>query len=806
MRKEKYTVTGMTCTACSSGIERALRKIDGIETADVSLLGEALTLVYDETKVDKTKIWETVQGLGYGIEEYRERAQEEKGNAARVLKRRFLLSLIFLVPLMYFSMGGMIGLPQPPENVGAILQAVLTLAILCIDFKFFTNGTRAILHGAPNMDTLVSLGAGVSYVYSLVLTVLICMGKLHHTHLFFESAGMILSLVTLGKWLEEISKRKTGDEIEKLITLMPSTVTVETDGIQKKLPFAEITVGDVLIVKQGDCVPVDGKIIEGDAFIDRSAITGESMPVEVGEGDLVTGADIVKSGYIKVLAQKVGADTTLSQIVKMVKEAGASKAPLQKMADKISGIFVPAVTLIAIITFCVWLGISKDFSTAINYGISVLVISCPCSLGLATPVAVMTATGRGMSLGILHKDAEALQRAKDINCVMLDKTATLTEGKPKVTDFVSLGKDETYALRVALSLESRSNHPIAECIRAYVLERIQDETLLEMDGYVYETGKGATATITGKTYTLGNRKWLGDDKKAYEYEKKYAKQGKTAIFLTQDKTLIAVFVVADTLKKDSKQAVQMLQDKRVRVAMLTGDNENVAKAIAQEVGIDDYFAEALPQNKAESIKRVQSVGGIVAMVGDGINDSPALKAADIGIAMGNGTDVAIDSADIVLSRGDLRLVSTAMDLSKKTVRNIHQNLFWAFFYNCISIPVAAGVFAWAGLSLNPMIGALAMSLSSLFVVTNALRLTRFGRENKKEKETDGMKKTLKIEGMMCQHCVAHVTKALQVLDGVTAVDVNLKKKTATVELNAEIDNQTFITAIAEAGYEVKKIS
>ena len=806
MKKEKYTVIGMTCTACSSGIERALHKIDGVQTAEVSLLGETLTIVYDETKVDKIKIWETVQGLGYGIEEYREREQGEKNNAAHVLKRRFLLSLIFLLPLMYFSMGGMIGLPQPPENIGAIIQALLTLAILCIDFKFFTNGMRAIAHGAPNMDTLVSLGAGVSYAYSLVLTVLICMGKVHHTHLFFESAGMILSLVTLGKWLEEVSKRKTGDEIEKLIKLMPSTVTIEIGGVPRNIAFAEITVGDVLLVKQGDYVPVDGKIIEGNAFIDRSAITGESMPVEVGEGDLVTGADIVKSGFIKVLAQKVGADTTLSQIVKMVKEAGTSKAPLQKMADKISGIFVPAVTLIAIITFCVWLGISKDFSTAINYGISVLVISCPCSLGLATPVAVMTATGRGMSLGILYKDAEALQRAKDINCVMLDKTATLTEGKPKVTDFVLIGKDETYALRVALALESRSNHPIAECIRSYVLEKLQDETLLEMDGFVYETGKGATATIDNKTYTLGNRKWLGDDKKAYEYEKKYAKQGKTAIFLAQGKTLVAVFVLADTLKKDSKQAVQTLKDKRVRVAMLTGDNQNVAKAIAEEVGIDDYFAEALPQNKAEAVKRVQSVGGIVAMVGDGINDSPALKAADIGIAMGNGTDIAIDSADIVLSREDLRLVNTAMDLSKKTVRNIHQNLFWAFFYNSISIPVAAGVFAWAGLSLNPMIGALAMSLSSLFVVTNALRLTRFTSEDKNKKETDSMKKTLKIEGMMCQHCVAHVTKALQTIDGVVSVDVNLKKKTAVLELNAEVDNQTFITAIAEAGYEVKKIS
>lgn len=807
MKKEQFTITGMTCTACSSGIERALRKLNGIESADVSLLGESLSVCYREEDITQEKIWDTVRGLGYGISQYDASKQVKARPQSAVLKVRFFLSLIFLIPLLYFSMGEMLSLPQPPAKISGFMQALLTLAILVINFKFFSNGTKTLVRGLPNMDTLVSLGAGVSYIYSIVLLVLVFLGKMHHVHFFFESAGMILTLVTLGKWLEEISKRKTGNEIEKLIKLMPNTVTIELDGKEKNIEFSEIQVGDILVVKQGEYVPVDGVIAEGGGYVDRSALTGESMPIEVQVGDKVTGADTVKSGFMKIKAEKVGADTALSQIVKMVKEAGASKAPLQKVADKISGVFVPVVTLLAIITFSVWLAISKDFSTAINYGVSVLVISCPCALGLATPVAVMTATGKAMSMGILFKDAETLQRTKEINCVMLDKTATLTEGKPKVTDFACFIGEERFALQMALAMEKRSNHPIAECIQAFAQEQLQTEDALEITDYAYNVGKGATATYQGKTYALGNRKWLGEDKKAYALEKEYAKAGKTAIFLTENKKCIAVFALADTLKAESKQAVQDLKSRNIRLGMLTGDNENVAKAIATEVGISDYFAEALPKDKAEAVGRVQSVGGIVAMVGDGINDSPALKASDIGIAMGNGTDVAMDSADIVLSVDDLRLVGTAIDLSKATVRNIKQNLFWAFFYNCISIPVASGVFASLGVSLNPMICALAMSLSSLFVVTNALRLMRFGKnKNKVNKEETKMKKTLKIEGMMCQHCVAHVTKALQAIDGVVNVDVNLKKKTATVEMGLEIADQTFISAISEAGYEVKKIS
>ena len=807
--KEKFSVTGMSCAACSAGIERTVKKLNGVSSVTVSLMGECMDVEYDENILSRKEIFTAVTELGYGISEYDENVLRERKAQPNTLKRRFFLSLVFLLPLMYFSMGGMINLPQPSLKVSATLQMLLALAVIIVDFKFFTSGTKALIKRAPNMDTLVALGSGVSFLYSVAFTVLVYADKAHgHVALFYESAAMILALVTLGKWLEENSKRKTGDEIEKLIKLMPNTVTIERNGKQEKIPFSEVKTGDILIVKQGEYVPVDGKIIEGNGFIDRAAITGESMPLELQAGDAVTGADIVKSGFIKVVAEKVGADTALSQIVKMVKEAGASKAPIQKIADKIAGVFVPAVTLIALLTFCIWLIATGELARAANYAISVLVISCPCSLGLATPVAVMAATGRGMSLGILYKDAETLQKAKDVNFVLLDKTATLTIGQPQVTDFECFEGDETFALGVAFAMESHSNHPIAECVRAFAGERLGSETAQEwsVENYAYETGKGASALYEQKRYVLGNRRLLDVNlqTQAKQLELDYSTQGKTAVFLASGESLLAVFALADTLKAQSSAAVAALRAKRIRVAMLTGDNENVAKAIAGQAGIDEYFAEALPKDKAETVERIRSEGKFVAMVGDGINDSPALKAADVGVAMGNGTDVAIDSADVVLSRGDLSLVATMVELSKATVRNIRQNLFWAFFYNVAAIPIAAGVFAFAGVTLNPMIGAACMSLSSLFVVTNALRLTKFGKK-KEEKELD-MKKTLKIEGMMCNHCVAHVTKALSSVSGVTSVEVNLKKKTAVVETSEIIENDALVAAVSEAGYEVKKIS
>ncbi len=809
--KDKFSVTGMSCSACSSSIERTVERLNGVKKAEVSLMAETMLVEYDEALLSREKIIQAVVDLGYGAELYNERVLDARKPQPDKLKKRFFLSLIFLIPLMYFSMGAMIKfLPQPNKIVSASIQMALALIVIIINFKFFSSGTKALFKRVPNMDTLVSLGAGAAYIYSVVYTVLIYCGKVNHgVHLFYESAAMVLGLVTLGKWLEEKSKRKTGDEIEKLIKLMPNTVTVECDGEQRKIPFSDIAVGDILIVKQGEYVPVDGVVINGNAFIDRAAITGESMPVEVGENAAVTGADIVKSGFIKVRAEKIGADTTLSQIVKMVKEAGASKAPLQKIADKISAFFVPSVTIIALAVFILWFTITGELSTAANYGICVLVISCPCSLGLATPVAVMAATGRGMSLGILYKDAEALQNAKNVNCVLLDKTATLTVGKPKVTDAEIFIQDEAFAYALAFAIESHSAHPIAECVRTYAEDK-KGDAQIEIADYTYEMGKGAKGVYNEVTYCLGNRRLLGNiqDKKTYALEKKYSEYGKTAVFLANEKQVLAVFAVADTLKEESKAAVTDLKARGIRVGMLTGDNENVAKAIAKEVGIEEYFAEALPENKTQAVERIRSIGGYVAMVGDGINDSPALKEADVGVAMGNGTDVAMDAADVVLSRGDLRLVGTMIDLSQKTVRNIKQNLFWAFFYNCIAIPIAAGAFAFANVKLTPWMGALSMCLSSLFVVTNALRLTQFGKNKdvKKQEQENTMKKTLKIEGMMCQHCVAHVTKALSAIDGVTLVDVQLKKKTATVEMGVEIADDVLIAAVTEAGYEVKKIS
>lgn len=808
--KEKFTVTGMSCAACSAGIERTLNKTEGVRKAEVSLMGESMVVEYDERKISREKIIQAVVNLGYGAKLFDENVLRERKPQPDLLKKRFFLSLLFTIPLMYFSMGGMIGLPQPNMKISVTVQMILALAVIVVDFKFFTSGTKALIKGVPNMDTLVAMGSAVSFLYSFVYTILLYVDAAPmHTHMFYESAAMILTLVTLGKWLEEKSKRKTGDEIEKLIQLMPNTVTVERNGVESKITFGDIAQGDILIVKQGEYIPVDGKIVEGHGFVDRAAITGESMPVEVTEGDKVTGADIVKSGFIKVLAEKVGVETTLSQIVKMVKEAGASKAPLQKIADKIAGVFVPAVTLIAIFTFAIWWWVSRDVATAANYAISVLVISCPCSLGLATPVAVMAATGRGMALGILYKDAEALQKAKDVNCVLLDKTATLTIGQPKVTDFEVYRGDRAELIKLAGAIESRSNHPIAECICAFAEEEVGAEST-EISEYSYQMGKGASCLHQGKPYYLGNRRLLENIQKdkAKKVEESYSKQGKTAVFLADGKEILAVFAIADTLKEESKEAIEGLKARRIRVGMLTGDNENVAKAIAEQVGIDDYYAEALPEDKAKSVQRVRRVGGFVAMVGDGINDSPALKEADVGVAMGTGTDIAIDSADVVLSRGDLRLLCTMVDLSRQTVRNIKQNLFWAFFYNCVAIPVAAGVFAFAGLSLNPMIGAACMCLSSLFVVTNALRLTKFGKKKEITKKTEdsNMKKTLLVEGMMCQHCVAHVTKALQSVQGVASVEVDLKKKTAVVELNEAVENETLVSAVAEAGYEVKKIS
>lgn len=830
MTKEKFTVTGMSCSACSAGVERVTKKLNGVKTAEVSLLGESLTVEYDETLVTREDIFTAVTALGYGIGEYREGKEERQKGKAEALKKRFIVSMILLVPLMYLAMGGMLSLPEPPAKANYILQFILAGATMAVNFRFFRNGFSALVKRVPNMDTLVSLGSGVSFLYSIYLAIKMSAHAGEHAgHLFFESAAMILTLVTLGKWLEAAATGKTGKEVEKLLRMMPDTVTIVENDEEKNVPFSSLKEGDILAVKQGEYIPVDGVVVSGGGFVDRAAVTGESVPVEAEVGAAVTGADIVKSGYMRVRAEKVGKDTTISQIVRMVKEAGESKAPIQHTADVIAGIFVPAVTLIALVTFLAWTLAKGDVSTAANYAISVLVISCPCSLGLATPVAVMAATGKGMSLGILFKNAEALQRAEKVNCMLLDKTATLTEGNMKVTDFSTVagsssglangGADEKEILQIAAAIEAKSNHPIADCIYEYAVEK-SGEVRLIAENYEYETGKGALAEVNGKKYRLGNRKLLteAENKLAFEEEKRLSKQGKTAVFLAGENGVIAVFAVADALKETSKEAIAALKKEKIRVAMVTGDNERVAHAIAESVGISDVFAEALPKDKAEAVKRVQSAGGYVAMVGDGINDSPALKQADVGIAVGTGTDVAIDSADVVLVSGDIRSAADAVQLSRKTVKNIKENLFWAFFYNVVAIPVAAGAFAFAGLSLNPMIAAACMSLSSLFVVGNALRLTRFKsgfqsgnateksvNENKNYEVKGNMKKVLHIEGMMCAHCVKHVTEALNAVDGVSVIEVNLKKKTAEIALEKDVKNGELTAAIKNAGYEVKKI-
>ena len=813
----------MTCAACSSGIERTVKKLDGVQNCAVSLMGESMEVEFDDKKLTDGRIKRTVTALGYGAYDFGQVPVKKKKRLT--LGVRFLLSLILLLPEMYLAMGHMWGVPVPHGWWNYGFQTGLTLVILLINYQFFVSGVRALFKLVPNMDTLVTMGAAVSFVYSLVMAIL----TPEEPTLFFESAAMIVTLVTLGKWLEDKSKRRTGREVEKLRSLAPDTVTVEREGKTEKVPVSEVAIGDIIVVRQGESIAVDGTICEGHAFADQSAVTGESLPVELTEGMHATSASIVTGGYLKIRAEKVGEDTMLASIIRMVREAGASKAPIQKLADKISAIFVPAVFMIALVTFLVWLFTTWDVQAAFNYGVSVIVISCPCALGLATPVAVMAATGRGASLGILFKNAEALQRSATLSTALLDKTATLTEGKPKVVGFAAYA-DEAHVKAVAYALESKLNHPLAQCLCDFC-----GQGALTAEGVEYVVGQGARGIVEGKTYLLGNERILGGvsgDTSAVRAEaERLSAEGKTVLFLSDGAQVLATFALADTLKEGSVEAVHDLQAQGVRTYMLTGDNRACANFIAAQAGIskDCVYAEVLPEDKLNAVLEHKGADGLadgengkagkgrkpagVAMIGDGINDSPALKEADVGFAMGNGTDVAIESADVVLVSGDLRAASRAVRLAKKTMRIIKQNLFWAFFYNCVCIPLAAGCFASLGVSLNPMIASAAMSLSSLFVVCNALRLTVFMRGKKyknqlpqgEQKGDVTMKKLLKVEGMMCQHCVKHVTDALMGVAGVTSVDVNLKKKGALVECGEGVTDEALTAAVKEAGYEVTQI-
>ncbi len=816
---KKYSVTGMTCSACSSGIERAMGRLDGVSSCEVSLMAKSMKVDFDESVVSEEKIFSVVKELGYGIYNEGEQPEGKAQNRDNKLFIRFIISVCLLAPLLYVSMGHMIKAPvpfflNPHKGYGqwfALYQCILAAAVIAVNFSFFKNGIVAVFKRVPNMDTLVALGSGASFIYSLVLTVLIFVGNSNgnpswsglYSDLHFESAATILALVTVGKWLEEKSKKKTGTEIEKLLKLAPDTVTVECDGVRKTVPVKEVKVGDIVVVKQGEYVPVDGIITDGHGFVDKCAVTGESLPVEVTSGDAVTSAAIVTNGVLKLRAERVGDQTTLSKIIEMVREAGASKAPIQKLADKIAGIFVPVVTAIALITFLVWLLIDGGFRAehCVTYAISVLVVSCPCALGLATPVAIMTATGKAASLGILYKDAESLQRVCGINSVLLDKTATLTLGKPQVTDVCVFGCDREEILKIACGIERNSNHPLAKCVVEYVGDGA------EVSDFSYIVGQGARAVYGGEIYSLGNIKLVTGVKISKEVKDSAANlsaQGKTVLYMADSKRVVALIAVADVIKEGSGQAISMLKDRNMKIAMLTGDESKTAQAVAASVGIDDFVAEVMPEDKLNAVVNLQNAGGCVAMVGDGINDSPALKQADVGIAMGSGTDVAIDSADVILVGEDLRTLDTVFDLSRATVRNIKENLFWAFIYNVVMIPVAAGAFSALGFSFNPMIAALCMSLSSLFVVGNALRLLRY-RNKKIIKEDKYMKKIIHIEGMCCEHCAKRVENALSAVSGVVSADVKLKKKTAVVRSREEIDDAEISKVISEAGYTVTAI-
>lgn len=859
--KNQFDVTGMTCSACSSYVEKSVAKLEGVDKVSVNLLTNSMQVEYDETKLDTDGIIKAVEDAGYGAAV---KGSTQAGGAAKKnsgsnggetavslqqkniaqMKKRLIISVIFLIPLMYVSMGHMIynwlNVPMPPFTMNflhgnenavtyAFTQFLLLLPILIVNKKYFVNGFKNLARRNPNMDTLIALGAGASILYGIFAIYRIGYGLGHgelevvhrYSHdLYFESAGMILTLITVGKYLETRSKGKTSEAITKLVNLAPKTVTVIRDGKETVLDAAEVQVGDVFVVKPGEAVAVDGVVLEGKSSFDESAITGESIPVLKQEGDKIVSASINKSGLIRAKASKVGEDTTIAQIIRLVEEASASKAPIARLADKIAGIFVPTVMTIAFITFIVWLLSGASFEFAMSCGIAVLVISCPCALGLATPVAIMVGTGKGAENGILIKSGDALETAHLIDTVVLDKTGTITQGKPVVTDIRSFeGMTEEGLLKIAGSLEKGSEHPLADAI---VTECTHRNLVLEsVTGFEALFGKGVYGQVAGKGYYAGNEalmqeKGIACDNAVTSMIGEFARQGKTPLLFADETKVIGVIAVADVVKPTSAEAVAQFKKYGIHVIMLTGDNEVTAQAIREQVGIDEVIAGVLPTQKEEKVSALKEAGHKVAMIGDGINDAPALAAADVGIAIGAGTDVAIESADIVLMRNDLLDAVGAVKLSRAVIRNIKENLFWAFFYNCIGIPLAAGVlYPFLQLKLNPMFGAAAMSLSSVCVVSNALRLklikiheakAEIETETAAGKEEKNMTRTIKIEGMACGHCTARVEKALQETAGVTAVTVSLEEKQAVVTVEDSVTDETLTKAVTDAGYEVVGIN
>ncbi len=842
--KQKFDVTGMTCSACSAHVEKSVSKLEGVQCVNVNLLQNSMVVEYDDNALGTTDIIHAVESGGYGASVQGEtKTQETPKNVAAEemhhMKRRLIASFCFLIPLFYISMGHMMGAPLPAillgdENVMifALTQLFLTIPVLIINKKYFVVGFKALWNKAPNMDSLIALGSAASVVYSVfaIYSMAYAMGHgdlmtAHHygMELYFESAAMILTLITVGKYMETRSKGKTSEAISKLMDLAPKTATVLRGGVEQEIPVEEVVTGDTIIVKPGQRIPVDGKIIEGFSAVDESAITGESIPVEKQVGDTVIGATVNKSGYFRMTATRVGKDTTLSQIIALVEEAGASKAPIAKLADKVSGVFVPVVITIAVLAAVIWfVAGNQPFSFALSIGIAVLVISCPCALGLATPTAIMVGTGKGAEYGILVKSAESLEIAHQVQTVVLDKTGTLTEGKPVVTDVVlAKGILRNRLLKQAAAVEALSEHPLAEAIVAYAKEK--EVAFEKAENLTATAGQGVEADVAGKHILAGNLKMMQERGiQLGEWEAKaveLAEAGKTPLFFVENETFLGIVALADTLKPTSKAAVDAFHHMGIEVVMLTGDNKRTAEAIARELDIQ-VIAEVLPQDKEREVRRLQEQGKKVAMIGDGINDAPALMRADVGVAIGAGTDVAMESADIILMKSDLMDAVTAIELSHATIRNIKENLFWAFFYNACGIPLAAGVFyPFLEWKLNPMFAAAAMSFSSAFVVGNALRLRLFRPKYAKtttalpkediqkelnHKEEIGMKKVLKIEGMMCNHCTGRVEKALNDLDGVTA-EVSLEGKSATVTLSKDVSDETLVQTVTDAGYEVVDI-
>lgn len=847
--KDKFTVTGMTCSACSSRVEKTVRNLAGTDEVSVNLLTGTMQVVYDENAVDADAIIRAVEKAGYGaFATGGSGGGADKGGAngqnrsvsqnalkeAKQTRVRLICSVALLLPLMYFSMGHMLkgahmDMAHPLTN--ALMQIVFLIPIVLLNRKYFVKGFPSLFRGSPNMDSLIAMGAAAAILYGTFAVFRMAYGletgdtELVHRYggdVYFESAAMILTLITVGKYLETRSKGKTGQAIEKLMNLTPKTARVERNGAETEIPAADLQVGDVLIVRPGESIAADGEIISGTSGIDESAITGESIPVEKQAGDRVISATMNKTGFIKIRCDKVGEDTTINQIIRLVEEAGASKAPIARMADKIAGVFVPVVISIAVAAAIIWLIAGAEFEFALSIGISVLVISCPCALGLATPVAIMVGTGKGAENGILFKSGEALEIAHSIDTVVLDKTGTITEGKPRVTDVRAFGMTEERLLEIAAGLESGSEHPLAEAITVYAEEKGASPALVENFAAVF--GKGVSGDIDGKTYFAGNGALMRESGVGTENLQRelndLAGQGKTPLIFADRENLLGIMAVADVEKESSKAAVEAFSKMNIDVVMLTGDNSRTAEALRKRLGIPKVIAEVLPGDKEKHIASLQDAGHKVAMIGDGVNDAPALAKADVGIAIGAGTDVAIESADAVLMRSDLSDAVTAVKLSKAVIRNIKENLFWAFFYNSIGIPLAAGaLYPLFGVKLSPMFGAAAMSLSSVCVVLNALRLRRFKVKRPIGAETQGvetpeesnhtekrrkeeMKYELKINGMMCQHCQKHAHDALSAMDGVTSAEVNLDEGTATVTAEREISTDEFANVIAGAGYEL----